>query len=467
MTGKADFTQEEWDLILEGPPSAGIIVATAQRGGTFRESFAIGRAYVEARKQHGDSELLDEIVAAKPERDHTRYHSAEELKQAGLQHPRDARLAEACAEAATDHDRLDVDQVEGRGGARSQGANRPLDQLLGVGVVLVQRVLPDRARQLIVPVLLHQREQPGFHAALLVASCLALHCRASGVGLEAATAPARALGAAELDHHVADLARGAASQPAVLLDHDRAADTGSPPEPEERPERPARAEHGLAFDRRADVVPDPHGHAEAARQRLAEWERVRPVRQIARVGNRARRLVDGARGADADACERGGGASGLLGRLLERLGDRVGNVRGAAVPRRGPTRLTGDGIALVDDDGLDLGAAEVDATSHGGFLAPASPTIQPTAGVETEVEEVLLAATEQPISFAQDIKPLFREGDRESMSAAFDLWSYDDVVQNSDAILGKLRDGTMPCDGAWPEEQVDLFQRWVDAGMPA
>jgi hypothetical protein len=90
MTGKADFTQEEWDLILEGPPSAGIIVVTAQRGGTFRESFAIGRAYVDARQQHGDSELLDEIVAARPERDHTRYHSVEELKQAGLQHLRDA-----------------------------------------------------------------------------------------------------------------------------------------------------------------------------------------------------------------------------------------------------------------------------------------------------------------------------------------------------------------------------------------
>ena len=78
-----------------------------------------------------------------------------------------------------------------------------------------------------------------------------------------------------------------------------------------------------------------------------------------------------------------------------------------------------------------------------------------------------MAATEQPISYAQDIKPLFREGDRESMSSAFDLWSYDDVVQNSDAILDRLRDGTMPCDGAWPEEQVDVFQRWVDAGMPA
>jgi len=78
-----------------------------------------------------------------------------------------------------------------------------------------------------------------------------------------------------------------------------------------------------------------------------------------------------------------------------------------------------------------------------------------------------LAATEQPISFAQDIKPLFREGDRESMKWAFDLSSYDDVAANSDAILAKLRDGTMPCDGAWAEEQVDLFQRWVDAGSPA
>jgi len=84
MTGKADFAAEEWDLLLEAPPSAGLIVVTAQRGGTIRESIAIGRAYVEARQEHGESELLDEIVSAKPERDHTRYHSVEELKQAGL-----------------------------------------------------------------------------------------------------------------------------------------------------------------------------------------------------------------------------------------------------------------------------------------------------------------------------------------------------------------------------------------------
>lgn len=90
MTTKADFTADEWATVLEGPPSAGVIVITAQRGGTFRESFAIGKAYVEARKQHGESELLDEIVAAKPEVDHTRYHSPEEVREHGLQHLRDA-----------------------------------------------------------------------------------------------------------------------------------------------------------------------------------------------------------------------------------------------------------------------------------------------------------------------------------------------------------------------------------------
>ena len=90
MTGKADFGAEEWEAVLKGPPSAGMIVITAQRGGTFRESFSMAKAYGEARKQHGDSELLDEIASTKPEIDRTRYHSPEELKDHGLQHLRDA-----------------------------------------------------------------------------------------------------------------------------------------------------------------------------------------------------------------------------------------------------------------------------------------------------------------------------------------------------------------------------------------
>jgi len=90
MTGKADFTDEEWEQILQGPPTAGLIVITAQRGGSFRESFSMAKAYSEARRQHGDSELLDTIASTKPEVDHTRYHSPEELREHGLAHLRDA-----------------------------------------------------------------------------------------------------------------------------------------------------------------------------------------------------------------------------------------------------------------------------------------------------------------------------------------------------------------------------------------
>jgi hypothetical protein len=90
MTGKADFTAEEWELILEAPPSAGLIVMTADRGGTFRESFSMAKAYAEARQRHGESELLDEIVSTKPKVDGSGAHSPEEIKARGLQHLRDA-----------------------------------------------------------------------------------------------------------------------------------------------------------------------------------------------------------------------------------------------------------------------------------------------------------------------------------------------------------------------------------------
>ena len=68
-------------------------------------------------------------------------------------------------------------------------------------------------------------------------------------------------------------------------------------------------------------------------------------------------------------------------------------------------------------------------------------------------------------SFEHDIKPLFRERDRKSMSFAFDLWSQADVQANADGILTRLRDGTMPCDGAWPPEQIDVFRRWTETGF--
>jgi hypothetical protein len=81
-------------------------------------------------------------------------------------------------------------------------------------------------------------------------------------------------------------------------------------------------------------------------------------------------------------------------------------------------------------------------------------------------ERIAMPGADGSVSFETDVKPLFRERDRASMEFAFDLWSYDDVSQYADAILGRLRDGTMPCDRGWPRPQVDLFQRWVEGGKP-
>ena len=74
---------------------------------------------------------------------------------------------------------------------------------------------------------------------------------------------------------------------------------------------------------------------------------------------------------------------------------------------------------------------------------------------------------DEPLSFETHVKPLFRERDRRSMEFAFDLWSHDDVSEHADAILARLQAGTMPCDGAWPEAQVDLFRRWTQSGKPS
>jgi hypothetical protein len=75
-----------------------------------------------------------------------------------------------------------------------------------------------------------------------------------------------------------------------------------------------------------------------------------------------------------------------------------------------------------------------------------------------------MPVADQPVSFAQHIKPLFRPSDRESMTFAFDLWDIDDVRSNADGILRRLRDGTMPCDGRWSPDEVELFGRWIATG---
>lgn len=85
MTTKAAFSPSEWQLVLEGPPAAGLLVITASHGGTLRETIAMSKAYAEARAEHGDSELLDEIVAEKPRIERGgKVHNPEELRDQSL-----------------------------------------------------------------------------------------------------------------------------------------------------------------------------------------------------------------------------------------------------------------------------------------------------------------------------------------------------------------------------------------------
>ena len=68
------------------------------------------------------------------------------------------------------------------------------------------------------------------------------------------------------------------------------------------------------------------------------------------------------------------------------------------------------------------------------------------------------------VSYAKDIRPLFRAKDVNSMRRVFDLANYDDVRANAKPILGRLTNGSMPCDGEWPTERVEMFRNWMDGG---
>ncbi len=97
---------------------------------------------------------------------------------------------------------------------------------------------------------------------------------------------------------------------------------------------------------------------------------------------------------------------------------------------------------------------------------PPGSRISAIAAPEEKADEapVALPADDEPVRFEQHIKPLFRDRDRNSMRFAFDLWSHEDVTKHADAILERLRNGTMPCDGAWPADRIDVFHRWANSG---
>jgi hypothetical protein len=144
MTTSTDFTPEEWEVVREGPTSAGMVVSTAQRGGTFREAFAMAKAYAEARKEHGDSALLDELVSHKPEMDHPKAHSPEELKEHGLRRIREAvALLEqkATPQEVEDYRRFVTSLAQRVAGAKTEKDDQPVSEAETAAIAAIAEAL--------------------------------------------------------------------------------------------------------------------------------------------------------------------------------------------------------------------------------------------------------------------------------------------------------------------------------------
>jgi hypothetical protein len=116
-----------------------------------------------------------------------------------------------------------------------------------------------------------------------------------------------------------------------------------------------------------------------------------------------------------------------------------------------------------------LGVADSLASHFGDWGAVSRFAVREPAKGSTPADGAVIAGKEQmadQVTYDEDIRPLFRDRDIQSMSFAFDLSSYNDVRTNAEAIYERLAAGSMPCDGRWPAEDVERFRTWIDNGSP-
>jgi hypothetical protein len=235
---------------------------------------------------------------------------------------------------------------------------------------VLERPLPDPAREALAVVLLHQLEQLRLLAGVDLLARAPLHRHPPGVGLDAPLVAGAAARAPTADDDVPELSGGAAAEPGVPVENEAATNAGSPPDADHALELRPCAEVELAVDGDLDVVADPHRRPELLRQVLAERERALPSRQVAGARDGAGRLVRVSGRADADPRELGGLELRVAGRLAKG-GDHLGrDVLRPARGRRLALRLAEHLVPGVDDHRLDLRPAEVDAAAgaHGSIL---------------------------------------------------------------------------------------------------
>jgi twitching motility protein PilT len=179
-------------------------------------------------------------------------------------------------------------------------------------------------------------------------------------------------------------------------------------------------------------------------------------------------------------------AGALRGIVCQRL---VPTVAGGRVPCLEVLVNTGRIAERISDPAMTSEIGEVIAESgYYGMRTFDQSLLELVSLGDITIEEARLAASEPhdfelmlqqahlgaagaegaaPLSFDQDIKPLFRQEDRVAMSWAFDLWDLDSVRANSAAILDHLERGNIPVDvDPWLDADVERFRAWVHNPKP-
>ena len=158
---------------------------------------------------------------------------------------------------------------------------------------------------------------------------------------------------------MADLTGTPAPCPGAAVKDQPTADARAPEDAEQRVIETASTEAELRVGRDLHVVAERDPTAERRFELLAEWIGPFPVGQVARARDIASH--DHARRSDANTGQLGGLGLGRLGRIAQCRLDLPRNVCGPTLGRCGASRRADDFVIVIDDHGLDLRAAEVDA----------------------------------------------------------------------------------------------------------
>ena len=206
--------------------------------------------------------------------------------------------------------------------------------------------------------LLHQLEEVCLAPLRHQLARMPFHRGAPGVGLHAAAPPARAARALQLDDHVADLAGAAASRPRLAVEDEPAAHAGSPEDAEQRAVEAPRAEVELGVGGHLHVVADADLGPSALLSLAASGKLPFQPGRL-RAPDTVPSLTTPGEPAPTPASAAGSSSAALA---ASRSDCSIAAATSSGPPSVGVGRRgrAEHGADLVDDDGLDLRAAEVD-----------------------------------------------------------------------------------------------------------